>query len=104
MNKLAIQTSDYIELKLIGGFQKISMPKGEVWLTRVSSNEMKAFSSYCTHAGYGIDYIKPDNIFHCPCHGSKFNTEGKVINGPASSPLNQYNCKFVKDGVFELIY
>ena len=103
-NVLKINTDDYRELKTNGGFQKLSLTKGDIWLKRVATNEMKAFSGQCTHAGCGIDFLKSDNLFYCSCHGSKFSSDGLVLNGPASSPLNQYNCKFVKDGVFELIY
>ena len=103
-NVLKINTEDYPELKMLGGFQKLSLTKGDIWLKRVATNEMKAFSGQCTHAGCGIDFLKSDNLFYCSCHGSKFSSDGLVLNGPASSPLNQYNCKFVKDGVFELIY
>jgi cytochrome b6-f complex iron-sulfur subunit len=28
-----------------------------------------------------------DSGFQCPCHGSKYNREGKVIAGPAPRPL-----------------
>jgi len=30
----------------------------------------------------------------CPCHGSRFDTSGRVLNGPASRALRQYQTQF----------
>ncbi len=103
-NVLKISTEAYPELKLLGGFQKISISKGDIWLKRISTNEMKAFSGQCTHAGCGIDFLKSDNLFYCSCHGSKFSSDGLVLNGPASLPLNQYRCQFIAPEAFKVIH
>ncbi|MFM9944643.1 MAG: ubiquinol-cytochrome c reductase iron-sulfur subunit [Bacteroidia bacterium] len=103
-NILKINTDDYPELKTLNAIQKISIPKGDVWLKRTSFNEMKAFSGYCTHAGCGIDFLKTENHFYCSCHGSKFDADGVVLVGPASVPLNQYQCINVSAEQFKIIY
>jgi Rieske Fe-S protein len=40
----------------------------------------------CTHEQCDTE-ITSANIFHCPCHDSRFANDGSVINGPAASPL-----------------
>ncbi len=40
----------------------------------------------CTHLGCRL-LEKDDNELICPCHGSKFSKNGKVLNGPASRNL-----------------
>src|SRR5262249_13106569 len=50
-----------------------------------------AVSDICTHASCSVNYNKSSNNINCPCHGSVFAVNGTVINGPASSPLKQYN-------------
>ena len=50
-----------------------------------------AVSSACTHQGNTIYYDLNSDSFVCPAHGSKFATDGSVINGPATSPLGRYN-------------
>ncbi len=51
-----------------------------------SENEgFHAISSICTHLGCIVAIT--ESGFQCPCHGSKYNRDGKVIAGPAPSPL-----------------
>ena len=37
----------------------------------------------CTHLGCNLIYNKEEELYECPCHGSIYNKEGKVIKGPA---------------------
>jgi cytochrome b6-f complex iron-sulfur subunit len=46
---------------------------------------LHAISKTCTHLGCLVALT--DSGFQCPCHGSKYNREGKVIAGPAPRPL-----------------
>lgn len=59
---------------------------GEVVLTQASAGDFKGFSSTCTHAGCTLNEVA-DGTINCPCHGSKFNLDGSVANGPATKPL-----------------
>ncbi len=44
-----------------------------------------ALSLVCPHLGCTVNII--GDGFACPCHGSRFNTDGNLHNGPASKPL-----------------
>lgn len=46
----------------------------------------RALSLICTHLGC-ITSREPDGHFLCPCHGSRFDAEGRVTQGPAPSRL-----------------
>jgi cytochrome b6-f complex iron-sulfur subunit len=49
---------------------------------------LQAISLTCTHLGCTIEENKENGAgFTCPCHGSAFDGNGKVINGPAQKPL-----------------
>lgn len=59
---------------------------GDVVVTQPSAGEFKGFSATCTHAGCTVSKVA-DGTINCPCHGSKFNIDGTVANGPATKPL-----------------
>ncbi len=46
-----------------------------------------ALSAVCTHLGCLTSWSPEQGRIACPCHGSKFNTEGVKIDGPAPRPL-----------------
>jgi Rieske Fe-S protein len=58
----------------------------KVVVTQPSAGVFKGFSATCTHAGCTVNKIA-DGTIDCPCHGSKFNLDGSVANGPATKPL-----------------
>ncbi len=46
-------------------------------------------SSVCTHLGCNVK--RTAGGFECPCHGSRFDENGRVARGPAPSPLAWYS-------------
>ena len=58
----------------------------KIVVTQPSAGEFKGFSAICTHAGCTVNKVA-DGTIDCPCHGSKFNLDGSVANGPAAKPL-----------------
>lgn len=43
-------------------------------------------SSICTHR-HCVVGAEPDHSFHCKCHGSDYDPNGKVTDGPATQSL-----------------
>ncbi|OKH21733.1 cytochrome b6-f complex iron-sulfur subunit 1 [Hydrococcus rivularis NIES-593] len=41
----------------------------------------------CTHLGCTFPWNPNENQFQCPCHGSRYDPEGRVVRGPAPLPL-----------------
>lgn len=55
-----------------------------------------AMSLVCTHLGC---IVKPTETgFDCPCHGSKFDSQGKVLGGPAPRGLRWLAVSQAPDG------
>jgi len=48
-------------------------------------------SAVCTHMGCIVRFNKLEKTWDCPCHGSRFGTDGHVINTPAISELGELN-------------
>jgi cytochrome b6-f complex iron-sulfur subunit len=44
-------------------------------------------NAVCTHLGCVVPWNNSENKFICPCHGSQYNSEGKVVRGPAPLSL-----------------
>lgn len=41
----------------------------------------------CSHLGCNLIYNKEEKIYECPCHGSIYSSDGKVLQGPASKDV-----------------
>jgi len=59
-------------------------------------NKFTALSLVCTHLGCTVE-VKPDG-FACPCHGSRFNSKGYPVKGPATAPLKTLRVEQATDG------
>ncbi len=81
-------------LAATGGAALVRSSIGDVLVARTGSSTFTALSSVCTHQACEITGWA-GSAFVCPCHGSSFDTSGRVINGPAFSPLQQYHTQFV---------
>jgi nitrite reductase/ring-hydroxylating ferredoxin subunit len=53
-----------------------------------NNNNYKAFYLQCTHENQPLS-VNDKNI-RCSSHGSIFSYDGKVLNGPADKPLQEY--------------
>jgi glycine/D-amino acid oxidase-like deaminating enzyme/nitrite reductase/ring-hydroxylating ferredoxin subunit len=63
------------------GFRKVAVFRDE-------AGELHRYSAICTHLGCIVGWNKAASTWDCPCHGSRFDARGRVINGPASRDLS----------------
>jgi cytochrome b6-f complex iron-sulfur subunit len=69
----------------------------QVYIVRVPDG-FYAVSAVCTHLGC-VTQWKPDaELIACPCHGSKFKSDGTKIEGPAPRPLPHFAISLTADG------
>jgi Rieske Fe-S protein len=50
---------------------------------------VRTFLAVCTHEGCPLGWNPTQHLIRCPCHGSAFDTRGRVVNGPARLPLTE---------------
>jgi glycine/D-amino acid oxidase-like deaminating enzyme/nitrite reductase/ring-hydroxylating ferredoxin subunit len=51
--------------------------------------KITALSPVCTHAKCIVQWNNAEKSWDCPCHGSRYNINGEVLNGPATRPLEK---------------
>ena len=66
---------------------------GDFLVARTAQTSFVALAAICTHqtctiTGFG------NQTYVCPCHGSTFDINGRVLGGPAPAPLHQYPTQF----------
>jgi glycine/D-amino acid oxidase-like deaminating enzyme/nitrite reductase/ring-hydroxylating ferredoxin subunit len=70
-----------------GGVVKVDGDK--VAAFRDDDGVVHAVSPICTHLYCQVTFNAAERSWDCPCHGSRFATDGSVIQGPAVSPLER---------------
>lgn len=53
------------------------------------AGKVTALNPTCTHAGCIVQFNHAEQSWDCPCHGGRFDTSGKVLNGPPTQDLKK---------------
>lgn len=70
------------------GEGKILVIDGErVACSRDGQGKVTMLSPVCSHLGCLVHWNTAEKTWDCPCHGSRFQTSGEVLAGPAETPL-----------------
>lgn len=56
---------------------------------RAEDGSLMAVSTRCTHLGCQVNFNSAERSWDCPCHGSRFATDGSVLQGPAVHRLER---------------
>ncbi|MEA3337453.1 MAG: Rieske 2Fe-2S domain-containing protein [Chloroflexota bacterium] len=70
---------------------------GAFWLVN-DADGVRSLYRVCTHLGCLYEWKDQTQRFECPCHGSKFQHDGKYIEGPAPRSLDQFVMRLEKNG------
>jgi Rieske Fe-S protein len=98
-SKVAIPLAKLETLKSVGGSIAIKVKDKLLLLVRDSATSVRAFNPVCTHRQCVVAFNAGDKKIKCPCHGSQFDLDGRVIHGPASRPLEAYPAELVNEQV-----
>lgn len=82
-------------LDAVGGMALIQTPSnGSFLATRTAPTTFSILTATCTHQGCTVSGVS-GTTFVCPCHGSRYSTNGGVVNGPATRALQTFSSQFV---------
>jgi glycine/D-amino acid oxidase-like deaminating enzyme/nitrite reductase/ring-hydroxylating ferredoxin subunit len=62
---------------------------GKTGVYRDDQENLHAVSLRCTHLGCLLRFNAAERSWDCPCHGSRFDVDGAVLEGPAVKPLER---------------
>jgi Rieske Fe-S protein len=93
---VAVQYTSWVTGGEVSSVDEITPNSGAVMrdgLTKVAvfrdeAGELHGCSAVCTHLGCIVAWNASASTWDCPCHGSRFDPYGKVLNGPAKNPLS----------------
>jgi Rieske Fe-S protein len=95
--RIRLALADHPELTRPDGALKI-LPHGAtdpLYVLRLADGQFAVISPICTHQGCTVD-IQGTRLV-CPCHGSTYDREGRVLRGPAQRSLARFTTT-VSDG------
>ena len=93
--RLSIRVRDIAALKEVGSSARVGVFKGRpVALARTGPSTFIAFALNCPHQG--VTVVKDESGWVCNAHGSKFESNGSLVLGPATAALPRVRAKFSK--------
>ena len=99
--RVSLRLAEHPGLAQPGGAMKI-LPSGEtdpLYVLALPDGAFAVVSPICTHRGCTVDVQGPRLV--CPCHGSTYDREGRVLKGPAERSLERHSVTVVA-GVLEI--
>jgi glycine/D-amino acid oxidase-like deaminating enzyme/nitrite reductase/ring-hydroxylating ferredoxin subunit len=77
--------------------EKLDLDEGKIFningskraFYKAPDGNVRSFSASCTHLGCIVTWNNMEKSWDCPCHGSRFDTNGQVLNSPAIKPLEK---------------
>jgi menaquinol-cytochrome c reductase iron-sulfur subunit len=61
-----------------------------LWIVTKDGKNFNVFDPHCTHLKCPYYWDEKLGIFSCPCHGGKYDIDGKVLGGPPPRPLDRW--------------
>jgi glycine/D-amino acid oxidase-like deaminating enzyme/nitrite reductase/ring-hydroxylating ferredoxin subunit len=92
---VAAQYADWATAGDVDSFDEIPPDTGavirqgarKIAVYKDSEGNIHQRSAVCTHLYCIVDWNSAEKTWDCPCHGSRFDPYGQVVNGPAITPL-----------------
>ena len=94
---MVVQYGDWLTAGDVGDVESIPTGGGGIvrhGLTKLAvyrdeDGKVHSFSAVCPHLGAILAWNHAEKSWDCPCHGSRFDVFGNVLNGPANTNLSK---------------
>ncbi len=92
---------DYLTGEQLSGLKQVAPGEGKILklhgeklaVFRSADDVVSVLSPVCPHMKCMVHWNAADITWDCPCHGSRFATDGSVLEGPAYLPLSKRTLK-----------
>ena len=88
-DRIAAASADPADSLAPGEGGIVTIDDEKVAAFREEDGTLHAVSAVCTHLGCFLAFNTAERSWDCPCHGSRYGLDGRVINGPALEDLEQ---------------
>jgi Rieske Fe-S protein len=87
-----IDLAAHPELSTVGGQAAISVPESllEIVVAQIDDGCFIAAWRICPHGACDVEWRDDERDLWCPCHGSRFDTQGTLLQGPADRDLRTF--------------
>ena len=73
----------------IQGLGRQALDPGRTGVRRDAAGRLHTVPLKCTHMGCRLTWNPEERTWDCPCHGSRFDCQGRLLDGPARKDLTE---------------
>jgi cytochrome b6-f complex iron-sulfur subunit len=97
-----VRLADHPALREPGGSVVVRLPEAllDVVVMHTASGCLATVWHLCSHGDCRVAYMPGESLLECPCHGSRFGEDGRVLRGPATRPLKTFATARVGESVW----
>jgi glycine/D-amino acid oxidase-like deaminating enzyme/nitrite reductase/ring-hydroxylating ferredoxin subunit len=90
-DRLSVKETDSLKRLRPGDGKVVEFEGKKVAAYRDENGAIHALNPVCTHAKCIVNWNSEEKSWDCPCHGARFDIDGKVLNGPADKDLEKFD-------------
>lgn len=90
-DRIGIKETDSLKRLQPGTGKVVEIDGEKIAAYRDEKGHIHALSPVCTHAKCIVNWNSEEKSWDCPCHGARYDTDGRVLTGPATKDLAKIN-------------
>jgi Rieske Fe-S protein len=90
-DRIGIKETDSLKRLQPGTGKVLDVGGKKIAAYRDEHGQIHALSPFCTHAACIVAWNSKEKSWDCPCHGARYDIEGRVLTGPGTRDLAKIN-------------